>query len=408
MMRIVCYISVLIISFNISAQAVLRICSYNLLNFPNSQGTERIEYFVTVLDSISPDILVCQEMMSSAGADQFLQGVLDAAIWVRADYVTIGDSDAMLYFKPDQFELLDIHTIETDLRNFEVYELNYIAGDLRPLVYIATTHLKASQGTVEEQRRLSEVLDFIAWIDANDLRDSNLLLCGDLNFYYSAEPGYQALLADSLFIDPIDTPGYWHNSSQYADVHTQSPRITQFGGGAPGGMDDRFDFALATPLWIDGDEWEYQEGSYTSFGNDGQHFNGAINTMPNYAVSEEVANALHEASDHLPVFIDIDYTASGIELTSPVNLTDGFSLSLFPAVFNSQATLLLNLPAADNVNVTVYNITGRQITMLADGRFSRGSHRINFNASGLPGGIYFIQVATSGNVYEVLKAVLLK
>ena len=44
--------------------------------------------------------------------------------------------------------------------------------------------------------------------------------------------------------DPIDRIGNWHNNSSFSDVHTQSPRTAQFGGGASGGMDDRFDFIL--------------------------------------------------------------------------------------------------------------------------------------------------------------------
>jgi hypothetical protein len=36
-------------------------------------------------------------------------------------------------------------------------------------------------------------------------------------------------------------------------------------------------------------------------GNDGNHYNDSINRMPNAAVPASVANALHYASDHLPV-----------------------------------------------------------------------------------------------------------
>ena len=39
--------------------------------------------------------------------------------------------------------------------------------------------------------------------------------------------------------DPINRIGHWHNNSSFADVHTQSPRTSSFGGGANGGMDDR-------------------------------------------------------------------------------------------------------------------------------------------------------------------------
>ena len=49
------------------------------------------------------------------------------------------------------------------------------------------------------------------------------------------------------------------------------------------------------------------KNSYIVLGNDGAHFNQAINSGTNSAVSEEMADALHAASDHLPVFADFQF-----------------------------------------------------------------------------------------------------
>ena len=49
----------------------------------------------------------------------------------------------------------------------------------------------------------------------------------------------------------------------------------------------------------------YIDDSYTAFGNDGNHFNDAINSGNNFSVSEQIADALHDASDHLPVYMDV-------------------------------------------------------------------------------------------------------
>ncbi|MCH6573843.1 MAG: hypothetical protein IH795_01365, partial [Bacteroidetes bacterium] len=38
----------------------------------------------------------------------------------------------------------------------------------------------------------------------------------------------------------------WHNNFSFVEIHTQSPRTRQFGGGANGGMDDRFDMILTS------------------------------------------------------------------------------------------------------------------------------------------------------------------
>jgi len=49
----------------------------------------------------------------------------------------------------------------------------------------------------------------------------------------------------------------------------------------------------------------YMEDTYEVLGNDGNHFNDAINNGNNSSVSNEIANALHSASDHLPVYMDV-------------------------------------------------------------------------------------------------------
>jgi cysteinyl-tRNA synthetase len=50
----------------------------------------------------------------------------------------------------------------------------------------------------------------------------------------------------------------------------------------------------------------YKPGSYIVFGNDGKHLNKAVNKPENKIVSKEIADALHKASDHLPVVIELE------------------------------------------------------------------------------------------------------
>ena len=57
--------------------------------------------------------------------------------------------------------------------------------------------------------------------------------------------------------------------------------------------------------------------TYTPFGNDGSHFNQAINEGMNGAVPDSVANALHEASDHLPVFADFILEPTSVKDNKP-------------------------------------------------------------------------------------------
>ena len=86
-------------------------------------------------------------------------------------------------------------------------------------------------------------------------------------------------------------------------------------GGATGGMDDRFDFFLGSSGILDGEGIAYITGSYETVGQDGNHFNKAINDLPaNAAVAPSVADALHDASDHLPLYVDMQLPAKMVVL----------------------------------------------------------------------------------------------
>jgi hypothetical protein len=108
------------------------------------------------------------------------------------------------------------------------------------------------------------------------------------------------------FYDPVNQIGSWHVNSTYKDYHTQSTRSSYNGCAASGGMDDRFDFIMASGNIMNGtDKIQYINDSYTTLGQDGSSYNSSLNTSDNSSVPTAVAHALYENSDHLPVLLDI-------------------------------------------------------------------------------------------------------
>ena len=125
-----------------------------------------------------------------------------------------------------------------------------------------------------EQQRLAEV-NILRSVTENLPAGSFYLVMGDFNIYSSSEPAYAALVNQSTagyFVDIFDMPGTW-NSASYAPYHTQSTRTRQFGGGANGGLDDRFDMILMSQTIIDSGGIQYDAGTYIPYGNDGLHYN---------------------------------------------------------------------------------------------------------------------------------------
>lgn len=75
----------------------------------------------------------------------------------------------------------------------------------------------------------------------------------------------------------------------------------------------------------------------------------------------------------------------------------GFELQpVYPNPFNSQAKLDFSLSRPGKVNITLSDLTGRNIIELVDGYIGSGAHQITINADnvGLSNGVYFIRCQT--------------
>lgn len=311
----------------IFAQQSVTLVTYNLLNY--SPGTSRDGYYRTIINEINPDLLVTQEMLSQNGADDFLSNVLNHSTnkYNAGDFIDGYDTDNAIYYKTASFDFISNIPIPTSLRDINEFKVVYLPTNDTIMIY--SVHLKASQGGSNEQQRLTEI-NALRQVTDNLPLNSNFIICGDFNIYYSDEPAFQRLVDQSnpgYVADPINVTGYWHDNATFAQYHTQSTRTRQFGGGATGGLDDRFDMILISQAISDSGGIDYVNGSYISFGNDGLHFNDSINALPNIAVSDSVANALHYASDHLPVLLKLNFGICGllgdVNADSVANSTDG-------------------------------------------------------------------------------------
>jgi hypothetical protein len=79
----------------------------------------------------------------------------------------------------------------------------------------------------------------------------------------------------------------------------------------------------------------------------------------------------------------------------------------FPNPFNAQTTIRFTLSEARNVQLTVYNLLGRQIQILVDEDRTAGSHTVTFDASGHASGVYFYRLQ-AGKTVETKRMMLLK
>jgi len=386
-----------------------RIMSYNMLKFSHDDGN-RASYFQAVFDSVNPDIILTQEMVNEGGCDTILNRLNhEGNEYDRADFLDGYDTDNMLFYRTSVCSLVSQDTIQTDLRNIAEYVISIGGNNL--MLY--SCHLKASQGSSNEQRRLQECTTLREYLNDPILTGSEFIIVGDMNFYED-EPAYHKLVDSSSnnngrASDLLQQPGDWHDNEIYSGIHTQSSRDSAFGGGAYGGLDDRFDFIFAKEDSNDSIGIGYIEGSYRAYGNDGNHFNQGINDGANDSVSSYIADCLFNASDHLPVYADfVSLKQSGIAEEEPAS---PLSFNVKQKTFQSWQ-LTFSISEQIDLNISVYDITGQKVKTLAEKTFSKGNHYLTWegdNQSGkkVPCGTYFLELRTTNAIYSE-KLVLLK
>ncbi len=68
----------------------------------------------------------------------------------------------------------------------------------------------------------------------------------------------------------------------------------------------------------------------------------------------------------------------------------------YPNPFNPSTTIRWELPLASQVRLVVYDILGREVAVLVDGRLPAGVHEKLLDASGLPSGVYLCRLQAGG------------
>ncbi len=359
------------------ASAQLRVLNYNYAHLGGDAASLQAVIAAAHADNkfgwAKPvDILLFQEVTASTVAT--LQSIVNGAApagatYNRATFTTSGSEDSAagaqcaFYRVQTVSETVSAHAdIFTQAgRNADrwLFTLNGYTSTASSL-YVYSAHLKASLGS--EDLRETGALAIRA--NANALGAGvRAIYTGDFNIYVNTEPAYLAFIAagNGQAFDMLGT-GTWAGSAN-AMKHTQSPRLVSTGL-VGGGVDDRFDFQLMTANLDDGEGISFIDGTYRTLGNDGNHYNIAINTGTNsyypadIARSNALANALHEATDHMPVVVDYHVPAvmAASMASVPARVIQGASAQAVVQVTNTAA--VVTPLGSDELNFTVAATSG--------------------------------------------------
>jgi len=413
-MKRLCFIVCCLSVITLDAQADLRHMQYNLTLFGNpfacnettNNTSDKEGWLSQIVDYSQPDVLCVNEMADSDFyADRLLNNALNVGgmtQWSRAeltDFATTSSIVNAFYYRSDKFELHEQVYINQALDGsyllrptdfYTIYPIP-VVGDTTFITF-AVVHLAAS----DENERADQTEATMAEIQERGFE--NVIFSGDLNIDSSSEEAFQNLLFPSdesyAMRDPVDALGTWHNNGFYSDYHTQSTRFNDTNSGcfSPGGLDDRFDMTLVTDAILNGTNGvTYLMDSYRVLGQGGNSYNSELPTTNNGDVPDEVALALYEMSDHLPVLTD--FVVEGI-----VSLTEDEKRP-FQLVNPMQDILRIQTAALTKGALRLFDLSGRVVLA------HQGSFEAPQNVTHLIPGLYLLRLDTEDGRTFVEKVV---
>jgi hypothetical protein len=80
----------------------------------------------------------------------------------------------------------------------------------------------------------------------------------------------------------------------------------------------------------------------------------------------------------------------------------------YPNPFNPETTIKYSLKNDSFVNLSVFNLKGEKVSVLANGNIGAGIHKVTFNAQNLTSGVYYYSLKINGKTEAVRKMLLVR
>ncbi|MDP8287798.1 MAG: S8 family serine peptidase, partial [Candidatus Electryonea clarkiae] len=82
--------------------------------------------------------------------------------------------------------------------------------------------------------------------------------------------------------------------------------------------------------------------------------------------------------------------------------------AIYPNPFNPTLSAVIALPDRSELQISIYNIVGQQVAVLANGIYEAGYQKFAYDGINMTSGIYFLHATVPGKLDEVRKIVLMK
>lgn len=108
------------------------------------------------------------------------------------------------------------------------------------------------------------------------------------------------------------------------------------------------------------------------------------------------------------IILEFDAGTDASELPNPTIPTKSTIESVFPNPFNSQTTVSIQLESDAPLLLSIYDLLGREVEVLADTDMQAGVHNISLDGNRLNSGVYFLRIQTPGSSDSIKKIAIIK
>lgn len=419
MIKKLLFVAVIFITAFVTSQESIRTMTYNVVKFTTTSSADKQTGHEYIYAEIKPDILMVQE--AGVNSPDHILGKLNA---IENKYLKttrfsnivnpLDDNGQLVFYNKNILQLEREKALASSTRNINRYTFKFKKLDIdgNPVyLEVFVAHLKSSDGTVERTERSSMIDTFITELSTVD-SNRYIIFAGDLNLYSSNEPAYVKLLNGTSLIklnDPINRPCetmpedgfnywstfpiprevkyFWQDNINFQDIHTQNTRSSS------GGLDDRFDFILTSENLMNANSnLTFTANSYKAYGNNGNCLNKDIADATCIGTySATLRQHLRNASDHIPVIMDLQFKSSTLSNTN-------YSLQTVSFVSSNVASNSLILSINDQVlnsELHIYNQLGQLVKSVILNYQTVYNNQLTIDISHLNSGVYYINLTNN-------------
>lgn len=132
----------------------------------------------------------------------------------------------------------------------------------------------------------------------------------------------------------------------------------------------------------------------------GEHLDITVTFTPMVVATFNRTLTVESNGELIQVMLHGSGVSSAVYPDASAGIPESFALHTpYPNPFNPETTVAFDVPTSSDVTVRVYDVLGRQVATLTEGRISAGAYHVIWNAANQTSGMYFVRMDANGQAF---------